>query len=1026
MKKKKWIIGALTIFIIVSVILTLFIMTQNKETQEELEQESKSKDAQHVKTAIVNEDQPTTYNGSKVELGKPFVKMLSHEDSHDFETVSRHVAENGLKNGQYQVMVVIPKDFSKLAMQLDEKTPSQMTLQYKTAVGQKENVAKETEKVISDLLSDFNERLIRIYLSSIIDNLHNAQKNVDEIMSRQGHVDHRFTQFLVNPLNDFPKLFTDLMVHSISANGDITQWIQEYNRSLLSSDIITFQLSTDENASTLVNQQQETFAQYLADFENTLDDYQTQKDSVDFTHYIQQLASTDDGLNQYREASEKSKASYEKAFQSHLEEVKKDIESETSLFTEEMLQEYREKLTESMKQQLAENPDLKDALSEMKDQNAQLRNELIQNMLSTIQKDPAKSNDMYIADISHEDLTTMGLSDDNVEAYQKILTQLNEFKRSYNEAHPDNPIVQEQYRGELTADDTSSLTTKGVAIERKETIKSKDINQLSVAVDKNFDFEGDIKINGKKYEIKNQEIKLDTTEKTLDVEVKGIAKLKSDASYQEAFLKDKTMHLQLVFGTANQTEESETTDGLETDNELPQKSKDVSVVDISIHHNLEGRLIQAGLNEQLRALDQFENLYHIYQNQHLTPEVPEINNEAIIDMLVDEVIQDMSEFKSDKSALLKQIDQLHDTSHDLVDEMMEGQKGLLDNQQGLSELIKELEETHKKIEENPKKPEIDKGKEEEFVTLSTELDKNVQSLSEKSTQLLSDSQKSQSTANTVSAELNQLDRNAGQLHASGRALGDRANAINRDMTHNAKQNKLFADHFATVLKHSKDGDKQNEALKAFMSHPIQKKNLENVLANSDEKNTISPSVLVLMMYLISMMTAYLIYSYERAKGELNFIKNDFGQHNKLWNSVLITGVILGLAILEGAIVGLIAMQQFDILEGYRMKFLLMVVVTMCAFVLIHTYLFRQLRVIGMFIVTLILALYFMTMSQFATTPTQTLFGKISPLSYIDAAFFNFLNAEQSVALVMVLLVVIAMIGFLLNLIIKPLTKVRLF
>ncbi|RIO00550.1 type VII secretion protein EsaA, partial [Mammaliicoccus sciuri] len=130
-------------------------------------------------------------------------------------------------------------------------------------------------------------------------------------------------------------------------------------------------------------------------------------------------------------------------------------------------------------------------------------------------------------------------------------------------------------------------------------------------------------------------------------------------------------------------------------------------------------------------------------------------------MLVDEVIQDMSEFKSDKSVLLKQIDQLHDTSHDLVDEMMEGQKGLLDNQQGLSELIKELEETHKKIEENPKKPEIDKGKEEEFVTLSTELDKNVQSLSEKSTQLLSDSQKSQSTANTVSAELNQLDRNAG-------------------------------------------------------------------------------------------------------------------------------------------------------------------------------------------------------------------------------------------------------------------------
>ena len=32
-------------------------------------------------------------------------------------------------------MIVIPKNFSKLAMQLDEKTPSKMSIQYKTTVG---------------------------------------------------------------------------------------------------------------------------------------------------------------------------------------------------------------------------------------------------------------------------------------------------------------------------------------------------------------------------------------------------------------------------------------------------------------------------------------------------------------------------------------------------------------------------------------------------------------------------------------------------------------------------------------------------------------------------------------------------------------------------------------------------------------------------------------------------------------------------------------------------------------------------
>lgn len=1025
MKKKKWIIGALAIFILLSVILALFIMTQNKETKENSKNDNSHNEEKNVKIAIVNEDQPTTYNGSKVELGKPFVKMLSHEDSHDFETVSRHVAENGLKHGQYQVMVVIPKNFSKLAMQLDEKSPSQMTLQYKTAVGQKEHVARETEKVVSDLLSQFNERLIQIYLSSIIDNLHNAQKNVDDIMSRQGQVDQRFSNFLVDPLNDFPRLFTDLMVHSISANKDITTWIQEYNRSLLSSDYKTFQLPSDENVSTLVNQQQETFAHYLSEFDKTIEDYQSQKDSVDLSRYIQQLQMTDEGLKHYKETSDSSKDAYEEAFKSHLEDIKKEIEAEESPFTEDMIEAYKEKLTESMKHQLEENPELNDALSQMKDQNEKLRNDLLQNMLSTIQKDPAQQNDMYIANLSHNDLTKIGLSDEKVDAYQKILAKLNEFKRSYNEAHPNNPVVQEPYHNELTADDTSSLISKGISIERNETIKSKDINQLSVAVDQNFDFEGEIKINGKSYDIKNQDIKLDTSEKSYRVEVKGTAKLKAGDEYKEAFLKDKTMHLQLVFGAASQSDDNTSPDGPTATPDTADKG-DVSVVDISIHHNLEGLLIHADVQDQLRALDRFDNYYDIYSSQYLTPNAPELNNDMIIKMLVDEVVNEMSAFKNDKTTILQKIDELNQSSSDLISEMLQGQEGLLDNQKELSALIKELDDTNQTFQENPKKPEVDKGKEEDFVTLSTKIDKDIQTLSERSTQLLTDSQKSQSTANTVSSELNQLDTNVTQLHASGRALGERANAINRDMTNNAKQNKLFAEHFERVLKHSKDGDKQNEALKAFMSHPIQKKNLENVLANSDEKDTTSPSIFVLLMYLMAMMTAYVFYSYERAKGELQFIHNHFSQHNKIWNSIAVAGVISGVALLEGLVIGLVAMNQFEILEGYRLKFIVMVVLTMSAFVLVNTYLLRQIRTIGMLMMLGILAIYFVAMNQLGQGSTQTTLGKISPLSYVDAAYFNFLNAEQSTLLVVILLLVISIIGFLLNLVIKPLKKVRLF
>ena len=70
------------------------------------------------------------------------------------------------------------------------------------------------------------------------------------------------------------------------------------------------------------------------------------------------------------------------------------------------------------------------------------------------------------------------------------------------------------------------MINDGVKIQRTETIKSNDINQLTVATDPNFNFEGEIKINGKKYDIKDQSVQLDTSNKDYKVEVNGVAKLK--------------------------------------------------------------------------------------------------------------------------------------------------------------------------------------------------------------------------------------------------------------------------------------------------------------------------------------------------------------------------------------------------------------------------------------------------------------------------------------------------------------------
>ncbi|WP_186364980.1 hypothetical protein, partial [Staphylococcus argensis] len=77
-----------------------------------------------------------------------------------------------------------------------------------------------------------------------------------------------------------------------------------------------------------------------------------------------------------------------------------------------------------------------------------------------------------------------------------------QFKDEYNKAHPQDLIKQQDYNGEITADDTSKLINEGVEFERHETIKSRDINQLTIATDPNFDFDGYVYVNDKKYDIK--------------------------------------------------------------------------------------------------------------------------------------------------------------------------------------------------------------------------------------------------------------------------------------------------------------------------------------------------------------------------------------------------------------------------------------------------------------------------------------------------------------------------------------------
>lgn len=64
--------------------------------------------------AVVNEDQKVTYNQTVLDVGKELASNLEKNDSMNFSLVSATKANQGLKNGDYYMIITIPSDFSKM------------------------------------------------------------------------------------------------------------------------------------------------------------------------------------------------------------------------------------------------------------------------------------------------------------------------------------------------------------------------------------------------------------------------------------------------------------------------------------------------------------------------------------------------------------------------------------------------------------------------------------------------------------------------------------------------------------------------------------------------------------------------------------------------------------------------------------------------------------------------------------------------------------------------------------------------
>jgi type VII secretion EsaA-like protein len=158
------------------VILLVMLIFMNRDYTDISAKKAQEEENTRLNIALVNEDAGVQQNNTDYNLGADYVKKIEKDVTYNWFTVSRGIAENGLKNGTYNLLVTIPSNFSSKLLDLDSPAPEKVRVNYKINANGNATLENESKSVGRKIVNDLNQQLVDLYVVSILDNLFTANK----------------------------------------------------------------------------------------------------------------------------------------------------------------------------------------------------------------------------------------------------------------------------------------------------------------------------------------------------------------------------------------------------------------------------------------------------------------------------------------------------------------------------------------------------------------------------------------------------------------------------------------------------------------------------------------------------------------------------------------------------------------------------------------------------------------------------------------------------------------------------------
>ncbi|WP_026565217.1 type VII secretion protein EsaA [Bacillus sp. UNC41MFS5] len=1049
-----------------------------------LNQVSKSKannDDEKMTVALVNEDQGARFNDKNYEFGAEFIKNIEKDDTHDWYVVSRGVAESGLERNVYNMMIVIPNDFTEKALSIDSKSPERVVLNYKINASENGNMKAKAEKTASSILGDFNRQIIDVYFASVIGNLHDAQDNIGTLVNKEQVYTNFYNHTIHRPLAGYTAQFG-----AVKSNTKISR----DNFTGLQDLLKGFETSLGEDAKAS-NTYQSSFLDYTKmqaangllakGFSGQLSLLDSEMNHGDVMQQLDSLTSTNKAINDQFHQNDNQSAtilSESAALQEYLTNTKGKMDKLDTELSETLASDMQQVITEKLKK-------------EIKNSSGQEQSVSLNHMFATPDKnarDTLQKQIDQLPTMDSNDLDGLGLSNQTITQLKNVIAVTNKYNQEfgYTPNQEENSIPLSEKVKQVKRD----LVTNGVTLTDSIQLEKNKKNgqEFTLSIPKEFEIKRvllSLPTNSQEVDyteafLSHHKIKLPSTDEgqfTVKVHVflndsdalldvfqpitwsweldqKDITDVDqpeqpdSQKEPQEPETANENMAATETQtdsnGLSNEndptiaTEEmgestTETTDEKPVDNQKPTQLSDndneskierLEILNNHITHQVMSSLTEESpsvlINASSDNVSDFQKLLSLYDlyfgigmDQFNRPDlVNDLNQTSLTDMatedslyylfnkqdivdvlaayvaeqITEEVRQQTADVKGKIDEYMQLVNDANQNAAQMSERIKETTAQAETLNTNLSDTLKDLgawREASLKLQSEQAKVLLN-GEEEQQTVLS--IGNEFNTLLASSQSLADQSRTNLDSADTVYQTFDAIDRQAKEIQASGTTLVQQAGDLSNNLTNKLAEDQTFAGNFAGVLANSRIGERPNEELLSFLSNPVETKNAGVITAG----DTFTPYFVVLICFIVALFTAYVLSNHERKRLQ----KDSFaGERTIVANNTPITIITVSIGLIEGLVIGLMSGKMLQMGEGKFLQWTTLITLIMVTLLLVATYLLRQLKMAGMFILLVILSLYlFLTEALGRHFDQFSLAAKLrdySPLQYIETLLMKF-------------------------------------